>query len=71
MTPKVSFRLVLITAAGLYTLFLPYYFVGYFNDDALYILSALSLWKGQFIASYLPHQPPQTAILCRRLRLAY
>lgn len=49
-----------ILGAGflLYLGFLPRYYVGYFNDDAIYILTAKSLLHGHFSTLHLPSEPP-------------
>jgi len=54
---------VLALAAGLYAFYLPAYFVGYFNDDALYLVGAKSLLQGRFVYLYRLHQPPINLIL--------
>jgi hypothetical protein len=39
----------------LYILCIHYYYVGYFGDDALFIVMAKSLWQGHYAAIYTPH----------------
>jgi len=42
----------------LYALYLPRIYLGRFNDDALYIVGALSLWQGHFSDISNPFSPP-------------
>src|SRR5687767_4073973 len=53
----------LLAAALLYAALFPRFFVGYFSDDALYILAAKSLLTGRYVSLYLPDQPYLTQIL--------
>ena len=54
----------LLAAAGvLYALLLPRFHVGYFNDDAEFVLLARSLLQGRYDSLWEPGQPPQTALL--------
>jgi hypothetical protein len=58
-----GFWFILSAAALFYLALFPYFPVGYFNDDALYILGARSLLQGHFIALQSPHPHPLTWIL--------
>lgn len=50
---RALFRSVLVAAAFLYAVLYAYYKTGVFNDDAVYILGARSLWKAGPIQSYI------------------
>lgn len=49
--------------AILYLLFLRSFYLGFFDDDASFVLLAQSLLNGKFSVLFLPHQPPQTQLL--------
>jgi tetratricopeptide (TPR) repeat protein len=53
---------ILAAAALLYLALFPLYYVGYFVDDAVYILGAQSLWQGHYSAPYLLDAPPITRL---------
>jgi hypothetical protein len=52
--------LVLGCAGALYLFYSRYYFVGYFNDDAYYVLGARSLLQGAYADLSRPDRPPMT-----------
>jgi 4-amino-4-deoxy-L-arabinose transferase-like glycosyltransferase len=51
---------LLLVALALYVAYAPFYYVGFYNDDAVYVLLARSLLAGKYVALYRPGQPPFT-----------
>jgi hypothetical protein len=51
---------LLVAAAVVYSFFMPVYYVGLLNDDATYIVGALSLLHGRYAALYQLGEPPLT-----------
>ena len=51
----------LLAAAGaLYLGTFHWFYVGFFNDDAGFVLSARALWQGRYVLLQIPGQPPMS-----------
>ncbi len=60
LQPQDAFKWTLVVAFVLYAFQLTYRYVGYFGDDAAYILGAQSLLQGDYISLAHPSQIPLT-----------
>jgi len=57
ITPEKALIGFLLASSFVYCLMLPQNYVGFFNDDAMYILATKSLLQGRYVALELPGQP--------------
>src|ERR1019366_3370962 len=55
--PAVLWKWVIGAAAVFYALLLPRYDIGFYNDDAAYVLAGKSLLQGNYLSLASPHQP--------------
>ncbi|MDD5629795.1 MAG: hypothetical protein PHU21_12065, partial [Elusimicrobia bacterium] len=63
MSPKAARLACLAGLAVLYLLCLRAYYVGFFNDDAFYLIGARSLLSGGFRELSAPGAPPMTVYM--------